>query len=80
MKLALKFIVLGASMFIASSAMAACPTNMQTDELIDCLIQEEHEPDITELMTKEASKNKATQISESTSIKLVKSDSTRFIN
>ena len=76
MKTALKLVVMSATIFTASAAMADCPTNMPTDKLVHCLIMEEHEPDITELMTEAAAKNKASQASETTSVKLVKSGNT----
>ena len=57
MKTALKICVMIASIFTISSAMAECPTELPINQLVDCIVLQEHEPEVSDLMADAAAKD-----------------------
>lgn len=74
MKTVLKLCVLSASIFTASSAMAECPTELPINQLVDCIVLQEHESDISDLMADAADKDNMS------ALQLVKTDTSSSHN
>lgn len=54
MKTILLLSILCVTSIFASASFADCPTEMSFNKLVDCIAQEDSEPDITDLMTEAA--------------------------